>query len=368
LEAILKNYQNVLGCNSSAPLRLIIIVLFITACEPAEPFRTELALGTVCTVTLYEQGKNSVYEAVFSRIREIENMMSVNIPSSDISRINNNAGIAPVRVNEETFKVIERALYFAQLSDGAFDPAVGPLVNLWDIGSAQPRVPSQDEIDQALPLVNWRNVELDADNLSVFLTQRGMALDLGAIAKGYAADAALITAKNAGVSRALIDLGGNIVILGTKRDRSPWRVGIQKPDIIRGEIIGFIQFIQSASLFNLPKSAAGDKITVVTSGIYERYFTKDGTHYHHIFNSLLNEGRGYPVQNGLVSVSIIAENSMDADALSTAVFVLGYEKGKALLESFPEAGAVFIFEDNSVAAAPGVDFILTDRTFLEIPF
>lgn len=353
---------------SALSLLLSICAFFFTACGPAEPFRTEFALGTVCTVTLYDQGRNSVYNAIFNRIREIENLMSVNIPSSDISRINNNAGIAPVEVNEETFKVIERALFFARLSGGAFDPTVGPLVNLWDIGSAQPRVPEQDEISNALSLVNWRNVELDAQKKSVFLTQRGMALDLGAIAKGYAADAVAITAKDLGIKRALIDLGGNIVIFGEKRDRSPWRVGIQKPDIIRGEIIGFIQFAQPASLLNLFKDAAEKKITVVTSGIYERFFKQDGAHYHHIFSTLINEGRGYPVNNGLVSVSIIAENSTDADALSTAVFVLGFEKGKKFLELFPGAGAVFIFDDNSAAVAPGVDFTFTDKTFLEVPF
>ncbi|MCL2277640.1 MAG: FAD:protein FMN transferase, partial [Treponema sp.] len=126
--------------NSRAPSRLIIIlVIFITACEPSEPFHAELALGTSCVITLYDQGKKSAYDAIFNRIREIENLMSANIPSSDISRINNNAGIAPVKVNEETFMVIKRALFFARISDGAFDPTVGPLVTLWDIGSAQPQ-------------------------------------------------------------------------------------------------------------------------------------------------------------------------------------------------------------------------------------
>ena len=354
---------------------IIILVISISSCRQTEhtalavPYRVELALGTVCTVTLYEQGKNSVYNAIFSRIREIENLMSVNIPSSDISRINDSAGIAPVQVNKETFAVIERALFFAHNCGGAFDPSVGPLVSLWGIGTEDQRVPSQEEINHALSLVNWRNVILNESVNStdeavsvhavfrVYLTERFMALDLGAIAKGYAADEAARIAASAGIKSGIIDLGGNIVIIGEKKDRSPWRVGIQKPDIdnitsgetSRGEIIGFLQLTQSAE----------KKLTVVTSGIYERFFIENGIHRHHIFSPSL----GYPVQNGLVSVSIIAENSMDADALSTAVFVLGYDKGRSLLESYPVTGAVFIFDDKSVIVTGAADFTLTDNTF-----
>ena len=337
------------------PFGLIILLLVFTAsCGRTEPFRVELALGTVCAVTLYDQGTDSVYDAVFSRIREIENLMSVNIPSSDISLINKNSGTAPVKVHEETFKVIERALYFARQSGGAFDPAIGPIVSLWDIGGDNQRVPSQEEINQTLPLVNWRNIELDAAEKSVYLKEKGMALDFGAIAKGYAADEAAKIAAEAGIKRGLIDLGGNIAALGEKKDRSPWKVGIQAPDVSRGEIMGFLQLTNAAS-----GARAGKISTVVTSGVYERFFKDDGAHYHHIFSP----SAGYPVQNGLVSVTITAENSMDADALSTAVFVLGYERGSLLLESFPGTGAVFIFTDKSVIVTGAAEFTLTDNEF-----
>lgn len=345
--------------NTSVKLCGLLLVFFISivSCEQTEPFRIEEALGTVCVITLYDQGKDSVYNEIFSRIREIENLMSVNIPSSDISRINKNAGITPVPVNEETYKVIERSLYYAQLSGGAFDPAIGPVVALWGIGS-RPSVPSQEEIDKTLPLVNWRNVELNPRERSVFLTQRGMSLDLGAIAKGYAADEAAESAKKAGIKRALIDLGGNIVILGEKADKSPWRVGIQYPYKDHGEIIGFLQITEQGR-------NAGYKQTVVTSGVYERHFEENGILYHHLFSPSL----GYPAHlteaahNSILSVTIITEVSMDADALSTAVFVLGYEKGRALLETISGAEAVFIFKDNSIIATPGADFTLMDNTF-----
>lgn len=286
----------------------------------------------------------SVYDDIFKRIREIENLMSVNIPVSDVSRINAAAGIQPVQVHDDVYKVIERALYYAQISGGAFDPTVGPLVSLWEIGGGNPRVPSQAEIEQVLPLVNWHNVELDAQTRSVFLTRRSMSLDLGAIAKGYAADEAAAIIKRAEINRAIIDLGGNIVVLGERKDGNLWRVGVQNPNENRNEYIGILQITERS---------------VVTSGIYERFFEEEGIRYHHIFSP----STGYPADNGLLSVTITAPNSMDADALSTSVFALGFVRGSALIESLPETEAVFIFNDLSVRRTYGADFLLTDKTF-----
>jgi thiamine biosynthesis lipoprotein len=328
---------------------LPLYILSFTACERIEPYRYKEALGTLCFITLYDQGRDSVYNDIFARIAEIENLMSVNIPDSDISRINKNAGIEPVRVHEDTFKVIERAVYFSMLSDGAFDSSVGPLVKLWNIGGLHFQIPSQEEIDKILPLVNWRNIVLDAQTNSVFLLQHGMALDLGSIAKGYAADEALKIIKRAGIERSLIDLGGNIIVHGEKKDKSPWKVGIQHPYKEHGTVLGFLQTM--------------DK-TVVTSGVYQRYSKKDGIRYHHIFSP----SQGYPAQTGLLSVTLIMDisrsnASMDADALSTAIFVLGYEKGFSLLKYFPGTEAIFVFEDNRVIITSGLNFTLTDDTF-----
>jgi len=311
-------------------LFLVSCFLFLVSCAQQEPSRTEIALGnTLCTITLFKHGNENIYNEIFNKIREIENLMSVNIPSSDISRINAAAGIESVQVHAEVFKVIERAVYFANVSDGAFDPTVGPLVALWGINTGSENIPSQHKIDEVLPLVNWRNIELDESNTSVFLTQRGMSLDLGAIAKGYAADSAAKIIRDANITRALIDLGGNIIVIGERSANVPWRVGIQKPGHKRGESIVTLQLT--------------DK-TIVTSGVYERYFKENGKHYHHLFEPF----SGYPADNGLLSVTIVMDVSMDADALSTAVFVLGYERGLVLLESFPEVEAIFIFENMEI--------------------
>ena len=333
--------------NNCPSLFLIIAAAMLipgSCANKAEPSRTEFIMDTVCSVTLYDQAKAGVYRDIFSRLREIENRMSSHLPDSDIVRINNAAGIAPVQVHDDVFTVLEKAVHYAEISGGAFNPAVGPLVSLWGINGDNPRVPSQEEIDTILPLINWRDIELNRENNSVFLRKPGMALDLGAIAKGYAADEAEAIIRNARLKRAIIDLGGNIMIHGVKRDNSSWRIGIQDPFHDRGNYFGIV---------------SGAAQTVVTSGVYERYFEAGGVRYHHIFSP----SNGYPVHNGLLAVTIIAGVSIDADALSTAVFVLGYEQGRALIESLEGIEALFVFEDKSVRKTRNANFELIDTSY-----
>ncbi|GHT86330.1 FAD:protein FMN transferase [Spirochaetia bacterium] len=326
---------------------LFCIALFLwafTGCALTEPSQSEFVLGTICRISLYEQGKPEVYRDIFRRFREIEDRMSVGLEQTDVARINANAGIGPVTVHEDVFEVIERAVYYAEISEGAFDPTVGPLVSLWGIGGDNERVPSREEIDAVLPLVGWRNIDLEKEHCTVYLKRSGMALDLGAIAKGFAADEAAEIVKKAGIKRAIIDLGGNILIYGEKKDKSPWRVGIQNPFDSRGAYVGIVQ--------------VGEK-TVVSSGVYERFFEAEGVRYHHI----LSPFEGGPAQSGLLSVSIVTDRSMDADALSTAVFVLGYERGRALIESLEGVAGVFILDDMSIRLSGRLDFILTDDKY-----
>jgi thiamine biosynthesis lipoprotein len=326
----------------------IVVLGLLIGCARAEPSRAEFALGTICSVSLFDQAKAVVYQEIFSRVREIENRMSVNLPGTDIDRVNAAAGLQPIQVHDDVFEVIERAVYFANLSGGAFDPTVGPLVSLWGISGDNPRIPSQEEIDAALLLIGWRNIEMDRNMRSVFLKQPGMALDLGAIAKGYAADEAAAIIRKSRIKRAIIDLGGNIMAYGEKKDKSLWRVGIQNPVESRGAYLGIVQAREQS---------------VVTSGVYERYFEADGVRYHHIFSP----STGYPVRNNLLSVTIIAANSMDADALSTAAFVLGYEKGRSLIESLQGIEAVFVFQDKSVRKTQAAAFTLPDSEYQLAP-
>ena len=261
--------------------------------------------------------------------------MSMNIPSSDIARINAASGGQKIAVHDDTFKVIRRALDIAQLSDGAFNPASGALVKLWNIGSDAPHLPSQEEIEGTLALCDWRSVVLseDGEEKFVYLPVKGTALDLGGIAKGFAADELAALIKKLKIPRAIIDLGGNIYAVGEKKGKEAWKVGIKNP------------FDSAAS----PVVALSVKdVSVVTSGVYERFFVYEGRLFHH----LLDCKTGYPADNGLMSVTIVNGSSMDADALATAVFVMGKERGMDLLRRMNTEGLCIDTEKTIEATEP----------------
>jgi thiamine biosynthesis lipoprotein len=325
---------------------VFLLLPLLSGCGKALPAQSEYVLGTVCTVNLYNGGTARIYGEIFARLREIEDRMSTTLPDSDVTIINQNAGIQPVAVHEDVIEVLEAALGYAELSGGAFDPTVGPLVNLWGIGQGGTRVPAEDEIRRALSLVNWRDVVIDPQAGTVFLQKTGMGIDLGAIAKGYAADEAVRIVKKNRVSGAIIDLGGNIFAYGEKEGKQPWRIGVQSPLADRGEYFGILELRNK---------------TIVTSGVYERYLEIDGRRYHHILSTI----NGRPVETGLLSVTIITSRSMEADGLSTSVFALGYEKGAALIESIDGAAAIFVFEDMSVRGTRNAleSFTLSDPAF-----
>jgi thiamine biosynthesis lipoprotein len=336
---------------------LCALIAGFAACAKPPPQRMQFALGTVCAVNLYEYGTNELYARIFSRIQEIDRSMSAVLEDSAIMAINRNAGRAPAAVPPDLIEVLERARYYAELSRGAFDPTVGPLVRLWGIGTENERIPDEAEIADALALVNWQDLIINKEQGTVFLRRQGMALDLGAIAKGYAADEAARLAREGGVRRGILDLGGNILVLGGRssvrnsgrrgnRQAEDWRIGVQDPLNERGAYIGVLP-VQNKS--------------VVTSGVYERYFEANGRRYHHI----LSTADGFPVDNGLLSVTIAADRSIDADGLSTAVFALGYEKGRTLIESLPGVEAVFVFEDRTIRITSGLKekFTLTNDDY-----
>ena len=321
--------------NSFKLLLLSSALLFFWGCKKeAMPPQSQLHLGTVCTINLFDQGSTELYGQMFQKLKGIEQAFSVNLPDSAVSQINQSAGIAPVVVPQEVIYVLQEALRIAERTSGAFDPTIGPLVNLWDIGGDNSQVPSREAIDHARSLVDWRLVEIDSQRGTVYLPKQGMALDLGGIAKGYAADELVAMAQEAGIQQALFDLGGNIYAFGTKADGTPWRVGVKDPAQPGG----------SPAL-----ALAVQDRSVVTSGMYERFFEQEGIRYHHI----LNPTTGYPVWNDIQSVTIVSKSSLLADALSTSVFVLGREKGLALLES-EDAEGVIIGEDKLVYPTSGI--------------
>ncbi len=335
---------------------IITMSILMTFSEPdsasASPkSKSGLFLGTVINISVFDPISDDRFEKIFTnsakKLNTIENKMSVNIPSSEVCKINDNAGLQAVSVSPETFFVVNKGKYYSSLSDGHFDITIGPLVNLWGIGSENARIPSDDEIRNSLSSINFQNVHLNDLSNSVELKDYDMQLDLGAIAKGYAADTIRDYLQSENVQSALINLGGNIYALGSKPGADYWNIGIQNPTDIRGAYVGIVHVTNKC---------------VVTSGIYERFFIDNDQRYHHI----LNPFTGYPVNNELASVSIIADHSIDADGLSTSVFSLGITKGSDLLESIEGVDAIFITKDNDVYMTSGLHdkFTITNSDFV----
>lgn len=328
-----------------------VLAVTLAACREAtvEPTtETELRLGTTITVSIYQNPPDGAFERVFARVLEIEEKMSTSTEdytSTEVLTVNRSRGGTPVPVSADTFHVIERGLEFGRISTGAFDISIAPLVQLWGIGTEGARVPEPREIEAVLPHIDYRMVELIPSSLSVVL-EEGMGIDVGGIAKGYAADQSVRILKGLGVEHALLDYGGNIATLGRKPDGSRWRIGIQNPNRARGSYVGIVRI---------------EEESVVTSGPYERGFEKDGVWYHHI----IDPDDGYPVRNGLGSVTIVSPDSTAADALSTACYVLGLDEGLALVRSLPDVEAVFITDTNAVHVTEGLAgrFELTNSDF-----
>ena len=305
----------------------LILTLTLPSCRSEKRPVTKKALGTICTVNLFEDGSRGLYSQIFRRLSEIDSRFSVSKKNSDISKINDAAGLHPVNVHEDVAEVLRYALEIAEKSGGAFDPSIGPLVRLWGINTPHAKVPTEQEIQTARSLIDYRKVHLDGN--MVFLEEKGMSLDFGGIAKGYAADEIAEILRKNSVSRAVLDLGGNVYVYGRKNDGSPWQIGIRNP---------YGTSDNPAMVLSLEES-----MSVVTSGVYERFFTRDGNLYHHI----LDPKTGAPAQRDFLSVTIVDNSSMRADALSTTAFLVGMEKYSVTFTS----PAVFINGDMSVIAS-----------------
>ncbi|MCC5890673.1 MAG: FAD:protein FMN transferase [Alkalibacterium sp.] len=333
--------------NKKKVLSLMIPVLSLTlfgcndddsrglADQPYE--RTEFLLGTVANMRVFNQDGEDAMDKAFDRVKELDEWFSMQNPDSEISEVNRQAGIEPVEVSEEVFYVMERALHFAEESGGSFDPTIGAVTSLWGIGQEYAAVPDQDELDAAVAVVDYQLVELDEDNQTIYLQEEGMVLDLGAIAKGYITDEAARVLVEEGVNTAIVDLGGDIVVVGnsTRGENDPWNVGIQNPYGDRGDIIGMVPVSDRA---------------IVTSGIYERLVRDGDDEYHH----LMNPDTGYPFENNISGISIIADNAMDADAIANIAFSLGVEEGLDYINGLEGVEVIYTTNDLEVFVSEGI--------------
>ncbi|AFK60304.1 thiamine biosynthesis lipoprotein [Enterococcus faecium] len=299
-----------------------------------DPYSDEqFLLGTYVRIRVYDEGKESTLKPAFDRVKELGDKITINQKGSEIDEVNEQAGIKPVKVSDDVYTLVKRAYEYSQDSQGGFDMAIGAITQLWRIGFDDARKPSQEEIDQALKLVDYHKIELNDKEKTVYLKEKGMIIDLGAIAKGYITDEVVKVLKKQGVTTAIVDLGGNVYVLGhsPRGENQDWTVGIQDPNMARGSVLGSIKERNK---------------TLVTSGIYERYLEVDGKKYHHLFDPKT----GYPFDNDIASVTIITDKSIDGDGLSTAVFSMGVKKGLEYVESELNNGteAIFVTKDDKV--------------------
>ncbi|WP_438436786.1 FAD:protein FMN transferase [Kluyvera sichuanensis] len=264
---------------------------------------------------------------VFRLIKQYEDLLTVNRAQSQVMDINHAAGQHPVVVSAPVYALIKCAKSASLLPQSAFNLAIGPLVKRWRIGFKGDSVPPADEISHLLTLTNPEQVVLNDDDNSVYLAQMGMEIDLGAIAKGYIADRVRDYLRQEGVEQGLINLGGNVQTLGTPE--GGWSIGLKKPFSTSGAMIGTLEI---------------ENKSVVTSGVYERFFEQNGQLYHHI----LDPRTGYPLDNELDSVTIISADSIDGDIWTTLMYGMGVEKGSAALRSRPDIEAIFVTKNKEV--------------------
>lgn len=310
-------------------IKVIILFLFagaiFSACAPdpgAITRRTQFLMGTLAEITVRgpdDSNTNSAISQAFDEMARVEALMSRYIPDSEISRLNRGAGGESLKVSRDTLEVIQRAVYWAERTGGAFDITIGPAANLWDWDEENQEVPSPGQLKDALKLVSYKNIQIEGGEIK--LAQKGMSLQLGAIAKGYAVDRAIESLKASGIQNAMVNAGGDLRTLGRREKDRLWKIGLQHPRNPQAIVASF----------------ALENRAVATSGDYQKYFVRDGVRYHHI----LNPDTGRPAE-GVVSATVIAETAMDADALATAVFVLGPEKGIEWIESLAETEAMIL--------------------------
>lgn len=293
----------------------------------------EAIMGTAIRVELWAEDKavgEAAIAAVMAEMHRIDREMSPFKPESELSRINREAADRPVPISAEMFDILSRSIEFSKLSGGAFDITFSSVGYMYDY--RRHIKPTDKEIEQALPGINYRHILLDARKRTVKFARPGVRIDLGGIGKGYAVDNSIVLLRKRGIAHAIVTAGGDSRVLGDRRGR-PWMVGIRDPRR-KDNTVAVIPLIDSA---------------ISTSGDYERYFEADGVRYHHILNP--RTGRS---ATGVRSVSVIGPDATTTDGLTKPVFILGPEKGLQLIESIPGVDAVIVDADGRMFYSSGL--------------
>ncbi|PID57403.1 hypothetical protein CSB45_07730 [candidate division KSB3 bacterium] len=298
--------------------------------------QTRLLLNTVVELIINsadEAQAQKAMEAAFAEIQRIEVLMSRDKEGSQIRLINQYAGQKAVQVSDEVKEVLERSLMYARQTDGLFDIRIGPLVELWGIGTEHEQIPLRGAIDSAIAHISTLQIAI-RPNGEVFLDDPHGSLDIGGIAKGYSVDRAIEVLKQHGITRALLNAGGDIRCIGAKAEGSPWRIGVKHP---RDE--GILAVIELQDM------------AVATSGDYERFFLQENLRYHH----LLDPRNGFPAR-GCRSVTIVASTTAQADAMATAVFIMGPQHGLEFIEAQGDIEGMIVDADGKIVSSSGFSF------------
>lgn len=300
--------------------------------------RSAFLLDTFVTVTLYDKEDPAILDQCIALCKEYENRFSKTIETSEIYRLNHRSlDETTFQLSPDTADIIREGIEYSRLSDGTYDLTIEPLSSLWDFTAQPPSIPPEQSLRDAAKKVNYKNLKLEGTTLT-FLSP-DTTLDLGSIAKGFIADRLKDYLKSQNVNQAIINLGGNVLCVGQREKNTPFHIGLQKP---------FDSYQETIANLNI------DDLSVVSSGVYERHFFKDGKNYHHI----LDPKTGYPFDNGLISVTIVSPRSIDGDALSTTCFSLGLEKGLELINSMDGIYGYFITEDYKIHYSNGAENLL----------
>lgn len=309
-------------------LSLINISLYGCTNKVHKQSASAFVLDTFVDISVYtDEDASDLLNECINLCNHYDSMLSISNPESDIYKVNHGDGDV-VKVNPETIYLLERELYYAELSGGCLNPAIQSIYELWGFHDDIHAIPEQSKIIEKLETVNTDYIEILPENNEIKLIN-GAQINLGAVAKGYIADKIKEHLISKGISSAIINLGGNIQTIGMKPDGSKFHVGIQKPFDQTGSSITDVEV---------------ESKTVVTSGVYQRYFEVDGINYHHILDSTT----GYPVDTDLVSATIIEDSSLEADALSTICIMLGSDKSREFLKQFPNVSAILIDGNNNI--------------------
>ena len=324
-------------------------VVLLSGCAPAQtqaaPMRetTFFAMDTVMNVRIYAGGNEALLDAAGDRVGELEALLSVTDPDSEIYALNRDGSAA---LSGDTAELLAAALDMCARTDGALDVTVYPVLRAWGFTTGEYAVPEAETIEELLARVDYARVELDEAGGTASLPA-GAEIDLGSVAKGYTGDVLAGLLRASGVESALLDLGGNIQAVGTRPDGSLWRIGVRDPEAKTG-YLGVVSVSGKA---------------VVTSGGYERYFEQDGVRYWHI----LDPETGAPARSGLASVTVVGDSGLLCDALSTALFVMGPDRALEHWRTYRDFEAVLVADDGSVTVTAGLEdsFALsqTERAF-----